>query len=58
MYSCGGDEKRRRKKRKILDPAGSTVRYEMMNLCNESVWYSNGWYLVVLTYYKVVLVNS
>ena len=37
---------------------GSTVCYEMMKLCTGSVQHSNGWYLVVLNQYKVVLVNS
>ena len=37
-----------------LDPVGSTVRYEVMKLCTESVWDSNGWYLVVLVQYEEV----
>ena len=38
---------------------GSTVCYEMMTLCTGSIKHSiNGWYLVVLNQYKVVLVNS
>ena len=31
-----------------LDPVGSTVRYEVMKLCN-------GWYLAVLCHYEVVI---
>ena len=38
----------------IRDPVvGSTVRYEMMKLCTESVWY-----LVVLSQYGMILANS
>ena len=32
-----------------LDPVGSTVRYDMMNLCTLSVLDSNGSYFVVLS---------
>ena len=41
-----------------LDPVDSTVCDEMMKLCTGSVKHSNGWYLVVLSQYKVALVNS
>ena len=33
----GGVEELRRKRRKVLDPVGSTVRFEMMKLCTGSV---------------------
>ena len=42
----------------ILDPVGSTVRYEMMKLCTGSVKDSGGWYLVVLRQYKAVPVGQ
>ena len=38
-----------------LDPVGSTVRYEVMKLCSGSVKDSNGWYLVVMRQYKVII---
>ena len=41
-----------------LDPVGSTVRYELMKLCTGSIYDSNIWYLVVLSQYKGVPVNS
>ena len=38
-----------------LDPVRSTVRCEMMKLFTGSVQYSNGWYLVVLSQYEVII---
>ena len=49
---------REMKKNKLLDPVGSTVGYDIMKLCTGSEWYSNGCYLVLLSQYKVVMVNS
>ena len=37
-----------------LDPAGSTVRYEVMKLCTGSVYDSSGWYFTVLSHYDAV----
>ena len=54
MLANHGDSKQHDQNQEELDPVGSIVRYEVMKLCTESVWHSNG--LVVLIQYRAVLV--
>ena len=37
-----------------LDPVGSTVRYEVVELCTGTLWDNNGCYLAVLSQYEAV----
>ena len=38
-----------------LDPVGSTVRYEVVELCTGTLWDNNGCYLAVLSQYEALI---